>query len=43
MRTKTTKALRLAIKTVDRVLNANLPMMNIWLNSSAVSTHRETR
>ena len=42
MRMKTTRAIRLAIKTVDRVLNANLPMMNIWLSSST-STHRETR
>ncbi|MGA2712140.1 MAG: hypothetical protein ABSG41_03460 [Bryobacteraceae bacterium] len=40
---KTTHAIRVAMKTVDRLLNANLPMMNIWLSSSAVSTHKETR
>jgi hypothetical protein len=43
MRLKATHAIRVAIKAVDRVLNANLPMMNIWLSSSPVSTHRETR
>jgi len=43
MRMKTTRAIRVALKAVDRVLNANLPMMNIWLSSSAVSTHREPR
>jgi hypothetical protein len=43
MRMKTIQAVRLAIKTVDRLLNTNLPMMTILLSSSAASTHRETR
>ena len=42
MRLKTLHVIRVAIQTVDRVLNANLPMTNIWANS-AVSTHKQTR
>jgi hypothetical protein len=43
MRMKTIHAIRVAIQTVDRVLNANLPMANIWANASAVTTHKQTR
>jgi hypothetical protein len=43
MRLKTLHAIRVAIQAVDRVLNANLPMTNIWANSSVVSTHKQTR
>jgi hypothetical protein len=42
MRLKTIHAIRVAIQTIDRVLNANLPMMNIWANS-ALPTHKQTR
>jgi hypothetical protein len=43
MRMKITQAIRVTMHTVDRVLNANVPMMNIWLSSSGVSTHKQTR
>ena len=43
MRTKTAQAIRAALQTVDRVLNANLPMMNIWASSSVVTTQKKTR
>ncbi len=43
MRMKTAQAIRAAIQTVDRVLNANLPMRNIWASSSVVQTQKNTR
>lgn len=43
MRMKTAQAIRVALKTVDRVLNANLPMMNIWVSSSVVPTQKPPR
>ena len=43
MRTKTAQAIRAAIQTVDRLLNANLPMMNIWAGPSAAPTQKKTR
>lgn len=43
MRLKTMRAIRLAIQAIDRVLNANLPMMNIWANSSGVLAHSQRK
>lgn len=40
MRLKVIHAIRVAIQTADRVLNANLPMTNVWANSS---TQKPTR
>ena len=43
MRMKTAQAIRAAIQTLDRVLNANLPMRNIWASSSVVHTQKKTQ
>jgi hypothetical protein len=42
MRVKAIHVIRVALRTIDRVLNANLPMGSIWLNSSA-SPHKQEK
>jgi hypothetical protein len=42
MRLKAIHAIHVAIQTVDRILNANLSMTNIWASPSSM-THKQTR